>query len=83
MPDTIHFWAFLDSNMFAQAVIESRGLGISAGFYECVPRLLSLENRRKIEQKEIPNCSIPHLLVVFTQQLEILVTTLFVFMYVY
>ena len=40
------------------------------------PRLLLLENRRKIEPKEIPSYLIPCLLIVFTQQLEILVTTL-------
>ena len=69
--------------MFVQAVIKSRGPGISPGYYECGLRLLSLENRRKIEPKEIPSRLIPRLLVVYTQQLEILVTTLFVFMYVY
>ena len=31
---------------------------------------------KKIEPKEIPSCLIPHLLVVFTQQIEILVTAL-------
>ena len=40
-------------------------------------RLLSWENGRKIEPKEIPSCLIPHLLVVLTQQLENLVTALF------
>ena len=59
-----------------RAVIKSRGPGISPGYYECGPRLLLLENRRKIEPKEIPCCLIPLLLVVFTRQLEILVTTL-------
>ena len=39
-------------------------------------RLLLLENRRKIEPKEIPSRLIPCLFVVFTRQLEILVTTL-------
>ena len=39
-------------------------------------RLLLLENRRKIEPKEIPSRLIARLLVVFTRQLEILVTTL-------
>ena len=39
-------------------------------------RLLSLENRRKIESKEIPSRLIPRLLVAITRQLEILVTTL-------
>ena len=44
--------------------------------YECGPQLLSLENGRKIEPKEIPSSLIPYLLIVFTQQLEVLVTTL-------
>ena len=35
-----------------------------------------IQCRRKIEPKEIPSSSIPHLLVVFTWQLEILVTAL-------
>ena len=35
-----------------------------------------MKNRRKIEPKEIPSLLIPRLLVVFTRQLEILVTTL-------
>ena len=35
------------------------------------------ENRRKIEPKEIPSCLIPHLLVIFTEQHEMFVTTLY------
>ena len=50
---------------------------ISTGYYECDPLLLLLANRRKIEPKEIPSCLISCLLVVFSWQLEILVTTLF------
>ena len=46
------------------------------GYYECGSCLLSQENRRKIEPKEIPGCLIPRLLVVLTWQLEILVTAL-------
>ena len=61
---------------YGGAVIKRWGLGISCGYYKCGPRLLSSENRRKIEPKEIPSCFIPCLLVVFTQQLEILVTSL-------
>ena len=57
-------------------VIKSRGPGIFPGYYECGPRLLLLENRRKIEPKEIPSRLIPCPLVVFTRQLENLVTTL-------
>ena len=47
-----------------------RGLGISQGYHEGDPLVLS-KNRRKKE--EIPICLIPHLLVlvVFNQQLEI------------
>ena len=59
----------------SRAVIKRQGPGISNGYYERGPQLLSSENRRKIEPKEIPNCLIPRLLVVFTWQLEILVTT--------
>ena len=59
-----------------RVVIKSRGPGIFPGYYGCGPWLLLLENRRKIEPKEIPSCMIPRLLVVFTRQLEILVTTL-------
>ena len=56
----------------SRAVIKWWGLG----YYERGPWLLSKENRRKIEPKETPSCMIPRLLVLFTQQLEILVTTL-------
>ena len=37
-----------------RAVIKSWGPGISPGYYECGPRLLLLENRRKLEPKETP-----------------------------
>jgi len=49
-----------------RVVIKSRGPGIFTGYYECRPQLLLLENRRKIEPKEIPSCLILCLLVVFT-----------------
>ena len=48
-----------------RVVIKSWGPGISPGYFW-----------RKIEPKEIPSCLIPRLLVIFTQQLEILVTNL-------
>ena len=60
----------------SRVVIKSPGPGIFPGYWESGPRLLLLENRRKIEPKEIPSRLIPCLLVVFTRQLEILVTTL-------
>ena len=61
---------------YHRVVIKSRGPGIFPGYQESGPRLLLLENRRKIEPKEIAIYLIPRLLVVFTRQLEILVTTL-------
>ena len=72
---TLRYHLFV-TTFICRAVIKSRGPGVSPGYYECGPRLLLLENRRKIEPKEIPCCLIPRLLVVFTRQLEILVTTL-------
>ena len=56
----------------SRVVIKSQWPGIFSGYYECGPRLLLLENRRKIEPKEAPSCLNPRLLVVFTRQLEIL-----------
>ena len=50
--------------------------GCEGDYYEHGPPVLSQENRRKIEPTATPSCLIPRLLVVFTQQLEILVTTL-------
>ena len=64
---------------FSRAVIKSQGPGISLSYYECGPWLLLLENRRKIEPKEIPRCLIPRLLVGFTRQLEIILVTTPVF----
>ena len=60
-----------------KAVSNRWGLGISPGYYERGPWLLSKENKRKIEPKENPSGLIPHLLVVFTLQLEILVSRFF------
>ena len=59
-----------------RAVIKSQGLGISPGYYECGPRLFLMENKGKLEPKETPRWLIRRLFVVFTQQLEILTTTL-------
>ena len=53
--------------------MKSRGPGLSPDYYEFSPRLLLLENRRKMEPKEIPSCLIPYILVVFTEQPRILV----------
>ena len=65
-----------DFQCSGRAVIKSRGPGISPGYYECGPRLFLMENKGKLEPKETPRSLIPRLLVVFTQQLEILTTTL-------
>ena len=59
-----------------RAVIKSQGLGISPSYYECGPRLFLMENKGKLEPKETPRWLIRRLFVVFTQQLEILTTTL-------
>ena len=72
--DNRHFFASPVTN-YHRAVIKSRGP--SPSFYECGPGLLLLEDRRKLEPKETPQCLIPCLLVVFTRQLEILATTLY------
>ena len=68
----IYFTLLVHLQGISRAVIKSQGPQISPGYYECGPWLLSLENRRKIEPKETPSCLIARLLVVFTQQLEIL-----------
>ena len=65
-----------------RTVIKRRRPGISPGYYERGPPLLSKENRRKIEPKEILSNLIPHLLVVFTRHLEILVTALLLLFFV-
>ena len=49
----------LKSQQVLDAVIKSRGPGISPSYYECGPRLLLLENKRKIGPKEIPSGLIP------------------------
>ena len=75
--DLITISCFLPKNIAAiRAVIKRWGPRISPSYYECGSQLLSEESRRKVELKEIPSCLIPCLLVVFTLQLEILVTTL-------
>ena len=57
-----------------RAVIKGWGPEIFSRYYEHDLRLLSQENRGNIELKEIKSCLIPHLLLVFIPQLEILVT---------
>ena len=59
-----------------RVVFKKWGAGDFPHYYECGPCLLSKENRRKREPEKTPSCLISHLLVVFTRQLEILVTTL-------
>ena len=56
--------------------LRAGGRGFSPATKRVAPQLLLVENRRKIEPKEIPSRLIPRLLVVFTRQLETLVTTL-------
>ena len=64
----------LSKVFLSMAVIKSRepGAGDLTGLLRMWPKLLSLENRRKIELNEIRSCLIPCPLVVFTWQIEIL-----------
>ena len=62
--------------VYTRSVVKEPGTGDFSRLLREWPRLLLLENRRKIERKEISSRLIPRLLIVFTQQLEILVTTL-------
>ena len=69
-------------------VMVSRGLNYCGVKHMDFPRLLrtwsqllSWEDRRKIEPKEIASCLIPRLLVVFNWQLEIVVTALHTVIY--
>ena len=55
---------------------QKAGAGNFPRLLRTLPRLLSWGNWRKIEPKEIRSRLIPRLLVVFTRQLEILVTVL-------
>ena len=54
----------------SRALIKRRGPGISLGYYERFPQLLSKENRSKIEPKEIPSCLIPRLLLYLPSNLK-------------
>ena len=74
----LHVYQSLQFLILFRAVIRRQGPGISHGYCERFPRRLSKENKRKLELKEILSCLIPHLLVVFTRQLETLVTTLII-----
>ena len=48
---------------YPRAVIKRWGSGISPGYYEHGPRLLSKENKIKIELIETPCCLIPRLIL--------------------
>ena len=58
--------------------LRAGGRGFPPATMSEAPRLLLMENRRKLEPKDESQkrCLIPRLLVVFTRQLEILTTTL-------
>ena len=72
---------FKNLKLFSINWILNTGLSLRGGGWGFLPAtenvapwLLSKENRGKIEPKEITSCLTPRLLVVFTPQLEILVT---------
>ena len=53
------------SLLMLTSTIDKRGPRISPGYYDRSPRLLSNENKRKIEPKEISSCLTPCLIAVF------------------
>ena len=57
---------------FTGLSLRGGGWGFPLATMNVAPRYF----HREIESKEIPSCLIDHLLVVFTRQLEILVTAL-------
>ena len=63
-------------NVHTWLSLRAGGQGFPPANKKVSPWLLSWENRREMEPKEISSCLIPDLFVVFTQQLEILVTAL-------
>ena len=66
---------------FSGLSLRAGGGGFSPATKRVAPGYFYRKNRRKIEPKEIPSHLIPRLLVVFTRQLEILVTTLAFFLH--
>ena len=63
-------------NLHTWLSLRAGGQGFPPTNKKVSPQLLSWENRREMEPKEISSCLIPHLFVVSTQQLEILATAL-------
>ena len=78
VPNSLCLSVFIFSSICFQGKLRAGGRGFPPATMNVVPgsRLLSLENERKTEPKEIPGCLISRPLVVFTRQLKILVTTL-------
>ena len=62
-------------NVIGRAVITGWGQGFPAASMHITPSYFHRKTEDKYK-KEIPSCLIPHLLVVFTRQVEILVKTL-------
>ena len=67
---------FVPDEDYTGLSLRGGGRGFFPATTNVAPRLLSKENGKKIERKEIPSCLILRLLFVFAWQLEILVTTL-------
>ena len=62
-------------NVIGRAVITGWGQGFPPASMHITPSYFHRKTEDKYK-KEIPSCLIPHLLVVFTRQVEILVKTL-------
>ena len=71
----IHHMLSVSVDLLTRAVIKRWGPRISLGYFH-----RKIEEKL-IEPKEISSCFIPRLLVVFTRQLEILVTSLLTYFY--
>ena len=69
-------WIVLIMVWFAGLSLRAGGRGFPPATMSVVPGYFYWKIEEKLEPKETPSCLIPHLLVVFTQQLEILTTTL-------
>ena len=68
-----HLWFFLGPSLLGHPLTKShRGRGFSLVTINMSPGYFHKKNKRKIEPKVLPSCTIPLLLFAYTRQLEIL-----------
>ena len=56
-------------------MLGGRGFPLATYPMSMIPAIF-VRNKREVRPKELPGCSVPHLLTAYTRQLEILVTDL-------